>query len=80
MNFIRCEFSETYQNPVCDIDIFLFDTEADIINASSDNVIIGECPTIMVSGFYTKNKTMYSYQSIGIDNFSVCIRRGHTSL
>ena len=61
LNFIRCEFSETYQNPVCDIDIFLFDTEADIINASSDNVIIGECPTIMVSGFYTKNKTMYSY-------------------
>ena len=61
LNFIRCKFAETYQNPVCDIDIFFFDTEADIINASTDNIIIGECPTIMISGFYTKNKTMYTY-------------------
>ena len=61
LNFIRSEFAETYQNPICDIDMFFFDTEADAMKSSTDNIIIGECPTIMVSGFYTKNKTMYSY-------------------
>ena len=61
LNFMRAEFNDTYQNPVCPITMAFIDTEADIINASSDDVIIGECPTVMVSMYYTGTNTMYSF-------------------
>ena len=61
LNFMRAEFNDTYQNPVCPITMAFIDTEADIINASSDDVIIGECPTVMVSMYFTGTNTMYSF-------------------
>ena len=59
-NYIRLKFSETYQNPVIPISKAYFDTEADIINSLSDNISIGECPTNMISLYYTTTDTVYT--------------------
>lgn len=61
LNYMRAEFNDTYQNPVCPITIGFFDTEADGINANSDDVVIGRDPTIMISVFFTGTNTMYSF-------------------
>ena len=59
-NYIRSRFNETYQNPVIPTTVLFFDTEADIIEAVSDNITWGECPTNMISAYFTGNKTMYT--------------------
>lgn len=59
-NYIRLKFAETYQNPVIPISKLYFDTEADIINSLSDNISIGECPTNMISLYYTTTDTIYT--------------------
>ena len=59
-NYIRSRFNETYQNPVIPTTVLFFDTEADIIDAVSDNIVCGECPTNMISAYFTGNKTMYT--------------------
>lgn len=61
LNYMRNEFNSTYQNPVCPITIGFFDTEADGINADSDDLVIGRDPTIMISMFFTGTNTMYSF-------------------
>lgn len=61
LNYMRSEFNSTYQNPVCPITIGFFDTEADGINADSDDLVIGRDPTIMISMFFTGTNTMYSF-------------------
>lgn len=58
-NYVRSRFAETYLNPVIPISKLYFDTETDIINALSDNVSIGECPTNMIGMYYTKTDTIY---------------------
>ena len=60
-NFIRSQFSETYQNPVCPITISFFDIESDIIDSVSDNVIIGECPVNAIGMYFTGTNIMYSF-------------------
>ena len=59
-NYIRLKFAETYQNPVIPINKLYFDTEADIINSLTDNISIGECPTNMISLYYTGTDTIYT--------------------
>ena len=59
-NYIRSRFNETYQNPVIPTTVMFFDTESDIIDAVSDNIVWGECPTNMISAYFTGNKTMYT--------------------
>lgn len=59
-NYIRIRFAETYQNPVIPISKLYFDTEADIINSLTDNISIGECPTNMISMYYTVTDTVYT--------------------
>lgn len=61
LNYMRIEFNSNYQNPVCPITIGFFDTEADGINADSDDLVIGRDPTIMISMFFTGTNTMYSF-------------------
>ena len=59
-NYLRIQFAETYLNPVIKTTTMFFDTEADIINALSDNISIGESPTNMISAYFTGNNTMYT--------------------
>lgn len=59
-NYIRLRFAETYQNPVIPISKLYFDTEADIINSISDNITTGECPTNMISLYFTGTDTVYT--------------------
>ena len=59
-NYIRTEFAATYKNSINEIDIAFFDIESDIIDAKSDDVVIGECPVNLISMFFTKTKTMYT--------------------
>ena len=62
LNYIRSEFSELYQNPVCNIDLLFFDIESDIINALNPDVItIGECPVNAITAYFTKTNTLYNF-------------------
>ena len=58
-NYVRSRFAETYLNPVIPITKLYFDTEADVINALSDNITIGAYPTNMIGMYFTGNDTMY---------------------
>ena len=59
-NYYRTLFAATYTNTPFNPSILYFDTEADIINAMSDNLVIGESPTCMISAYFTGNNTMYT--------------------
>ena len=59
-NYLRIKFAETYQNPIIPITKMYFDTEADIIHSLSDNISIGECPTNMISAYFTATDTIYT--------------------
>lgn len=61
LNYLRMEFAETYQNPVCDISVAYYDIENDIIDSLSDEVVIGENPINMASIYFDKTKTLYSF-------------------
>ena len=60
-NYLRIQFNETYKNPIIDLDVMFFDTEADIINSLNDNPVMGECPTVMISAIYPKTNTVYCF-------------------
>lgn len=60
-NYARINFAKNYLNPVCPINIMFFDIESDIINAASDEIVFGECPINAISGYFTANKTMYTF-------------------
>lgn len=61
LNYIRMEFAATYQNPVCPITVAYYDIENDIIDALSDDVVIGESPINAVSLYFDKTNTVYSF-------------------
>lgn len=61
LNYTRMEFAATYQNPVCPITIAYYDIENDIIDALTDEVVIGESPINVASIYFDKNKTVYSF-------------------
>ena len=61
LNYLRMEFADTYQNPVCDISVAYYDIENDIIDSMSDEVVIGENPINMASIYFDKTKTLYSF-------------------
>ena len=67
-NYIRLKFAETYQNPVIPISKLYFDTEADIIHALNDNISIGECPTNMISMYFTTTDIVYTLVLRNSDN------------
>ena len=61
LNYMRMEFAATYQNPVCPITIAYYDIENDIIDALTDEVVIGESPINVASIYFDGNKTVYSF-------------------
>ena len=61
LNYLRMEFAETYQNPVCDTTVAYYDIENDIIDALTDEVVIGENPINLASIYFDATKTLYSF-------------------
>ena len=61
LSYLRMEFADTYTNPVCPISIAYYDIENDIIDALTDEVVIGECPINLASIYFDLNKTVYSF-------------------
>lgn len=61
LSYIRAKFNEEYKNPVIPISIAFFDIESDIINADSDDIVIGRDPVNMISMYFTGTKTMYNF-------------------
>lgn len=61
LNFARAKFNEKYQNPVCPITIAFFDIESDIIDADTDDIVLGRDPVNMISMYYTGTNTMYTF-------------------
>lgn len=62
MNYIRMEFAATYQNRVTPISVAFYDIETDAIDSPNpDDIIIGESPINMISIYFDKTNTTYSF-------------------
>jgi DNA polymerase elongation subunit (family B) len=61
LNYCRMEFANTYQNPVCPITVAYYDIENDIIDAVSDEPVIGDSPINIASIYFDATKTVYCF-------------------